>query len=61
MADMTPLHVAAFFNNAAEIEALLACDADPRRRGRLLLKRYTPLEFARKLGCEAAAAALEAA
>ena len=61
MADGTPLHVAAFYNNAAEVEALLACSADPRRRMRFLLKRYTPLELARKLGCEAAAAALEAA
>ena len=61
MADETPLHIAAFLNNAAEIEALLACGADPHHRMRLLLKRYTALEYARKFGCEAAAAALEAA
>jgi ankyrin repeat protein len=60
IAGLTPLHVAALVNNAAEVEALLACGADPRRRARLLCTRYTALEGARKLGNEAAAAALEA-
>jgi hypothetical protein len=59
VADATPLHMAAFFNNAAEIEALLACGADPCRRMRFLIKRYTALEYARKQGCEAAAVALK--
>lgn len=61
IAGWTPLHSAAFVNNAAEIEELLACGADTRARGRLLLSRLTPLELARKLGKEAAASALEAA
>ena len=56
---LTPLHIAAMFNNAAEIEELLACGADRSLCARWLLGRVTPLELARKRGADVAAAALE--
>eukprot|EP00966_Prymnesium_polylepis_P128251 2966104-Prymnesium_polylepis.1 len=56
---MTPLHWATWYNNAAEIEELLVCGADPSLRCRFHRQSLTPLELARKLGNHSAAVALE--
>ena len=58
---VTPLMVAAYLGNAAEVEALLACGARAgERSGRgLLVWNLTALEVARKFDREAAVAVLE--
>ena len=58
-ASFTPLMTAAFLNNAAELEVLLALRADPSRRGRVLTLRGTALDIAKAHRRAAARALLE--
>ena len=58
-ASITPLMFTAIFNNAAELEVLLALRADPSLRGRFLTRRGTALDLAKHWRRAAAQALLE--